>query len=335
MVSTGTTTVSATKHKNNFGYFEGTTGIEFLGTDIIGINFVDVFKEDALHFLDFVSDQPKVLIPISMSFYHFYHDFFGAFLTQYELMPDAKYIIDITVIKDISPLPSFLKLFFKFLNDNKVDYESVDFGKTNKININNFYYTNLQAESSELNDPALKIYNMSQNYVKDVNVLANRKIFLSRKNFQNRDLSPFINERLPFQNDNRIDDEKKAEEYFKTLGFEVVIPENFKNFEEQINYMYEAKTIISYTGSGLTNAFFMRPGSTVIELVTPLISFSSLGNGVTEALSNAQEEIHHFYHLLAQSMNHKYIGIRNKERSIDKIIETIESDKALKLFLES
>lgn len=335
MISTGTTTIFTTENKNNFIHFEGKTGIEFVRADITGINFVDIFKKDTVHFLDLMSDKPKVFIPMSTSFYHLYHDFFGAFLTQYELMPDAKYIIDITIIKDMSPLPSFIKLFFKFLNDKKVDYQPIDFNNVSKINVNNFYYTNLQAESSELNNPSPKIYKMSQNYVKNINAPAIHKVFLSRQNFQNRDLSPLIKGRLPFEHDNRIDDEQKAQEYFQSLGFEVVVPETFKDFEEQINYMYETKILLSSTGSGLTNSCFMRPGSTVVELVTPLISFSSIGNGVTQPLSIAQEEIHHFYHLMAQAMGHKYLGIRNQERNIDKIIETIENDKALKLFLES
>ena len=70
---------------------------------------------------------------------------------------------------------------------------------------------------------------MSQNYVKDKDLPATKKIFLSRKNFQTRDLSKIIKGRLPYENDNRIDDELKLQEYLKTLGFEIVIPEDFKN----------------------------------------------------------------------------------------------------------
>ena len=198
----------------------------------------------------------------------FYELFAGIFI-KYEQMPDAKYIIDITSIADVNPLPSYIKMFFNFLNDKKVDYQPIDFRKINKMNINDFYFKNHESESPEINNPSPKLYEMSQNYVKDKSIPATKKIFLSRKNFQSRDLSKLTKGRLPYENDNRLDDEPKLQEYLKTLGFEIVIPEEFKTFQDQINCMYQAKMIMSTTSSGFTNACFMRPGSTMVGTPCP------------------------------------------------------------------
>jgi phosphoribosylaminoimidazole (AIR) synthetase len=148
-------------------------------------------------------------------------------------------------------------------------------------------------------------------------------------------LSFFLKGRLPYENDNRIDDEKRLEDYFLSLGFEIVYPDEFKSFEEQMNFFYSAKTVASLTGSGLTNACFMQPGSTVIEICTPLISFTQIGNGVTDHGSVGQEEIHHFYNVISTMMDHNYIAIQNMSRSSEHVIQKIENNKSLKKFLES
>ena len=78
-------------------------------------DIVDKLNINDRHSIDLVSDKPKVFIRLALSFYHFYHDCFGEFLLHYEQMPDAQYIIDITAVSDMNPLPSHVKMFFIFL----------------------------------------------------------------------------------------------------------------------------------------------------------------------------------------------------------------------------
>lgn len=335
MISTTTTTINSTVFKNTFKHTKETKGLMFSSPWILAFDIVDKFHKSEPGLLDLVSDQPKVLIPMTTSFYHLYHDHIGEFLTQYELTPDAKFIIDITSIKDLDPLPEYIKMFFKFLNSKNIDYRPVDFSKTRIININNFYYKDPQSESFALNHPCEKLYKFAQEYVIDKNIPATKKVYLSRKNFKNRDLSILLNGELPYENDNRIDDEEKLEEYFRSIGFEIIVPEDFETFEDQINLFYEAKTIVSATSSGLINACFMRPGSIMVEISTPLISFNNIGNGFTSPKSTAQEEIHHFYHRVSMEMNHNYISIPNMTRESQAIIDKIESNNSLKNMLVS
>lgn len=333
MISTGTTTINCTDYDSTLMFQKEAVGIE--ANNFYNMEFKEKFP-GAIHGLfDFISPQKKVFIDLTTSLYHLYHDQIGEFLSQYEKTPDAKFLINITDIEHMNPLPGYIKFFFKFLNDNEVDYQPIDLKKNNKININNFYYRNGNSESLEMNDPSPKIYRMSQKYVKDKSIEADRKVFLSRKNFQGRDLSVLLGGRLPYQNDNRIDDELKLQEYFKGLGYEIIVPEDFKTFEDQINYFYGVKTIVSTTSSGFINACFMRPGSTMIELTTPLIAFTSYGDGVFSKKSSAVEEIHHFYHLMASSLGHKYLSISNRNRLSEEIINTIEKDVSLKNFISS
>ena len=117
MISTSTTTINVTEYKSTYSFMKEETGIHFLNSNIFNFEITDKFIKNTPHMIDYISNQPKVFVCLDLSFYHFYHDHFGEFLYQYEIMPDAKYIIDISLVAKEKSLPSFLKMFFKFLND--------------------------------------------------------------------------------------------------------------------------------------------------------------------------------------------------------------------------
>lgn len=331
--STSTTTINSTKYKNSYTLRKEKSGLVF-NSSLLVLDFIDpTFPKDEPMLVDLISDQPKVLVYTNLSYYHHYHDNFAEFLSQYEITPDAKFLVDITHIKNKNPLPEFLRILFKFMNDNKVDYRPIDVDKTNKFNINNLYYRNPDCESHAINNAPKRLYKFSQEYVKDKNAPATKKVFLSRKNYRGRDLEPIIKGRLPYQNDDRIDNEELLADYFESLGFEINVPDEFDNFEDQMNYFYQAKMIASTTSSGLTNACFMRPGSTVVEILTPLISFSNLGNGLSRPMSQGQEEIHHFYHAMSLQGDHFHVSIPNERRNAQEIIDKIEANPKLKSLL--
>lgn len=334
MQSTSTTTINTTSMKNTFKFQKEAVGIRFNEPHIYNFSVFNKFKKDEPGLIDLISDQPKIFIPITASFYHLYYDHFSELLTQYELTPDAKFIIDITSIKDTDPLPEYIKMVFKFLNQNNIDYRPIDLNANNIININNFYYKDLDAESYSINHPPKKLHEFAKRYAIDEKNKTKKKVYLSRKNFSNRDLSFLLKGRLPYENDNRIDDEKRLEEYFSSLGFEIVYPEEFQTFEEQMHFFYNVDVVASLTSSGLTNACFMKPGSTVVEICTPLISFTRVGNGVTDAGSVGQEELHHFYNVISTMMDHNHISIQNNNRSSEEVISKIEKNKNLKNMLK-
>ena len=137
--------------------------------------------------------------------------------------------------------------------------------------------------------------------------------------------------------DNRIDSHDNIENYFSSLGYEIMLPENLGSFEEQLNTFYEARTIVSTTSSGLTNGVFMQPGQTMVELVTPLLIHWAENGNLDEGDAiqwKILEEMHHFYSSLAFHKKHKFLMLGNKYRASGDIIQQIEQDQFLKRFLK-
>lgn len=333
MHSTTTTTINKMSMKNTFKFQKEIVGIRFNEEHIHNISIEKKFKKDEPGLIDLVSDQPKVFVPMSTSFYHLYYDCFSELLTQHELTPNAKFIIDITHIKENDKLPEYIKMIFKFLNQNNIDYRPIDLRVNKVVNINNLYYRDIDAESPAINHPYEKLHKFAKKYAIDKDAKPEKRVYISRKKNNNRDLSFFIKGRLPYESDSRIDDEEKLEKYFSSIGFEIVYSEDFKTFEEQMQFFYSVKTCVSLTGSGLTNTCFMQPGSTVVEISTPLISFNRIGNGITDFGSDGQEELHHFYSAISTMMNHNYVAISNTSRSSKELIKKIENNQKLKDFL--
>jgi capsular polysaccharide biosynthesis protein len=169
-------------------------------------------------------------------------------------------------------------------------------------------------------------------YVDDVEVAPSRKVFVSRKKVEDKELSLVIdkagNERLTKV---RMDDEKKLERLFSSLGFDIVYPEDFSDFKEQINFFYSVKTIASLTSSGLSNCAFMQPGGNVIEITTPL-TVAPIGND--GSVGTLGVEIHHFYKHLAYQKGHFYWSIPNPNLKINEMVKLIKSNDWLKRMLK-
>ena len=76
----------------------------------------------------------------------------------------------------------------------------------------------------------------------------------------------------------RMDNYKYLEDFFEKYNFEIIdnINEFYafsENFIDQINFFNEVKTLISVSGSGLTNSLFMQKNTNLIELITPFNIF--------------------------------------------------------------
>ena len=114
-----------------------------------------------------------------------------------------------------------------------------------------------------------------------------------------------------------LTDEKKK--FFIDNGVEVIYPEDIPDFADQINYFYETKTLISLTSSGIANSLFMKPGGTILEIVTPLLQ--AMGNPFDPNNPvDVREDIHHIYNAMAYNKNHYYLSIQNHDRQSQTII---------------
>jgi hypothetical protein len=279
--------------------------------------------------LFFISDREKVFITLMNGPYHFFIDSLGPLLQQLEKTPDALFIIDTGNMYD--PDKSYLDFFTNALRTKGVDFRLI---KANNLRVfaNNFY---TQAYMDNGYNAPNRLYNFYKDFITNPEVKPFRKVYVSRSAMPPRPIQDAV-PGASFDHDNRIDDEKKLESYLESLGFEIIVPEkDFKSFDEQLNYFYEVKTLISVTSGGITNSSFMQPGGTVVELVNSMIV--PMGGVLTPEkgqLWDVEEALHHYYSVLSWQKSHNYIGIDNSRRSADFIIDKINNSTLLQSILK-
>lgn len=294
--------------------------------------------ENLDRYLDLTSKYKKIFINMPNSIYHFFIDYAGKILKQASLEKNLELIVLNYTLKDsffgsriyLETIELFESLGIKV---KVVDTDLYDGIILDKVYVMPMYSVHQNYEKS--------LYESALTLVDNKNVVPFRKVFLSRKYMGDRQHS--VNSGLAVNHDNRIDDHSKIESYFKSLGYEIVVPEHFNSLKEQITFFYETKIIVSTTSSGLMNSAFMREGQTMVELQTPLIVHmppqDQMG-GMTNTQFDfstmvAVEQLHYFYIKMAFQKRHKYLAINNATRESSYIINTIENDKYLKALLMS
>ena len=116
------------------------------------------------------------------------------------------------------------------------------------------------------------------------------------------------------------------------FGFEIngSKPKFSENFIDQINFFNEVKTLISVSGSGLTNALFMQKNTNLIELITPFNIFycSKFINEKSKNLKICNEcisidfckeellikKLDTSFHEMCSGLDINYISMSNDER---------------------
>jgi hypothetical protein len=291
--------------------------------------------------LHVINNNTKLVKVINASFYHALADDLAEVIFALTFYPDAEVILEISNVVDIlnEPHMNFFEYFLDRLVEEKVKYQLIDSSKYDVMYINNFAIVDFPFHSGgrlDLLDSfmARKGSEVSEPF---------RKLFISRK-FQGYKPDMEDAKNFSYHNDTRIDDHDVLEKIFTDLGFEVVDTELLTDFNDQIKVFKEAKIVVSLTSSGITNAIFMNNGSTLVEIVTPLITQSPLTSssyfdeiGVDpkdyDMDLNLVQEVHMFYHNLAFFKEHLYVSIPNYTREAEKIKEFIESHPSLKALL--
>lgn len=281
-----------------------------------------------------ISDQKKIIIFLSGSFYHFWMNSLKDILVAYEYDPTIKFVLDVRHLNDIidNRVLTFAK---KALSNYGVDFEIFNAMKYRGMNINNFYIGAEHFRGRINFNPTDKLFELFSPYIKDKSVKPYRKVFFSRTALEPRDYSHAFPEWSQYpqhlRHDNRVDDPERLEQYFEDLGFEVVRPERtFATLEDQISYMYTIKTMVSLTSSGISNAIFMQPGQTVLEISSPLLL---VGNGNHLDGFDIVEELHHFFFMIGYYKRHTYLTLPLHSRSTTEAIEKLDSTKYLQKLL--
>lgn len=273
------------------------------------------FKEKTIY-RTFCASDPKILINYHRDIYHCIIDILGTVLYEYQKNKDTLFLFHIPVFDSNFFKESYNLFLFNTLNKLKIKYEVLNPPSNNIIHISNFntYYKYLPL----MYDTVVLIEKLAEEFYKKSK--PTKKVYVSRKKITRNKSQQYLfgdvdPSTLLFTDDNRLDDPEAMEKFFSQLGFEIIYPEDFGSYEEQIKYFTDVRMLAGVTTAGLLNAVYMPRGGTVIELSTPL-----LGNG--------RESIHNFYKEISFAKQHKYLSLTNFRNS-KIIIDFIKKDKSL------
>lgn len=319
------------KNPRKGGYYE-------LSDKNIVKGYLDAKGKTPIHLLN---NNKKLLKVVNASYYHALADDLAEVVFAMTLYPDYELVLDISNIVDglNEPSMNFFGYFLDRLVEEGVTYTLVDSSKYDLMYINNFSVAEFPFHSGARLDLLSNFMVKPEDRVEK----PFRKVFVSRKL---QGMKPDMEEAANFsyKNDTRIDNHEELEQIFIELGFEIVDAELLPDFKDQLQIFKEAKVLVSLTSSGITNSIFMNPGSTLVEIVTPLITQTPLANSVYfdsvgidptdyELDINVVQEVHMFYHNLAFFKNFLYVGIPNYTRENKKIREFIDAHPSLKALL--
>lgn len=285
--------------------------------------------------LDLTTGKPKLFIKVTASYYHFLIDHVGDILQAVEEFPDHELIVDMSgvvpMLNEDNPGLTFFYEFLLMLKFHGIDHKVVNLTDYDVVYIDDFYTVEYTLQSSIRAD---RVYEYFLPYVQDKDAKPFRHVYVSRRLQDSTRPHQTSVEKTGYQYDGlRIDDEYALEQLFLGLGFEIIFPENFKNFDEQVNFFHSVKTIASLTSSGLTNAVFMQPGGTVIEIASPIVARPTVSNG--SAVGTLQKSMHNFYKDLSFLKMHNYVSIQNPDCKFEDVRNAIESNSKLKQFIDA
>lgn len=212
--------------------------------------------------------------------------------------------------------PTYFTFFLKVLKDLEINYIFIrtrSIESSNKKIENNANYPSkdliIKIKNYALWNPQMlqeqQLKVLSQLFKKylptDKEIVPNKTIYLSRLSTKDNWISNF-----------RTDDEESLVDFFKNYGCEIVVAENFKTFEEQIEYFNSVKTFIGLTGTGFINMLMMQDNGNVIELYTPIGGnpFNPHTLTITHDVS-----LHSFYRDFSWVKNHTHVSIKNIYKS--------------------
>lgn len=326
---------------DKFEFYPNTVFLELPQFGMYHDNFFEYVREkisDDPNTLNIISDNKKVLVQLTTSYYHFIHDQLGSILYYNQEHPEYEIIVDIAhALPYMHPENTMYDTVFEMLDMSKIKYTKIDSSKINGINLNNFLFihTNLMSK-----DMPRRLHEFFARFVDDPTIVPFRNVYLSRTGVDfGRDYSDSFDQSRGYpkilQNDYRVDDNEKLDEFFESYGFDVVVPETgFKTFREQINYMYSVKTMVSISGSGLTNSIFMQPGQTVVEITSPMIT-TNPPRYTNTGLEEYNADIHHYFSPLSFKRKHVHISIANRTKKTSDVISTMLASPIVKYILES
>lgn len=273
--------------------------------------------------LDLTSNTNKVLLTTPPGMFHLMYDTLPAAI---EYLADYKVdvIIDIKMINNSDYervfFGSFISEIASVLNEayaNNVYIVDAEIDGPYKINN---YYLNDRHSMRPSYDNYVKLQSILSEMFELKNIEPTQKVYLSRSGTRPLSYSDLGIQTNFLPDDLRISDEQMLEDFFKSFGYEIVKPENFITIKDQARYFAGAKVLAGSTGTGMTNMFFMKPETKILEILSPIVLrwFGADGNQ-----NNLAEWLHTQYGTLAFYLDQIHTAIPNKTRKASDIINYI------------
>lgn len=324
------------------------------GFEVFPDTYIPELEDEASklkHAKYFTDSRKKFLIDNSAPFGHFITDWLYLLLTEIEklALPPEEILILIHQSPDTHALHiNHMSTITQYVYDRftkkgyNVDYVDSEY----------FYISNYHHFPSPFYVPEVMVPSVVGRFLEEgiTTTSYGRKIYISRSKTttSNGNYGVHVESRLDhslsfkdavnkvrqenmYKFSNRIDDEEKLEAYLKSLGFKILVPEDFDSYADQLNAISEARILCSITSSALFSLMVLRPGARVVEVCTPAPTIIN-----TEGAFLPESEIFtdHF-RSVALAKGHVYTAIPNRSREVDKVIQYIESTPELKLLLSS
>lgn len=335
------------EHKYDSGKFK-------YDTNSHGLIFYD--EKDSHSYQDYTNNKKlitnfsknkKIFITVSLQFYHTIIDCMGAIFFFNNEFKDVEFYLVFPNFykkenlynydknnelfqKNLSNNDKLFLDLIKQLNKNNIKYNVINLFN-NYILCNNVYIIDIIKNNNSLTFTP-HMLDLTSNVLKNNNIInslniKNKKIYLSRSNqeqifdYKNYERQSLYNFFMP-NSFSRIDDEKKLENFLvKNFNFEIIDEYFFHNgLEEQIEYINQAKLLMSLSSSGSINMLFLDKTATFIELYCPLTV-------------PPYETYHSHYLRMSNYLDLNYINIPHN-RNAQEIIDQINNDKYIYNFLK-
>jgi hypothetical protein len=262
--------------------------------------------------VDLVSNRVKLILKIYEGLFHAMFDTLGIALHEAKKNPEILIVLDSSDV-DVYSDTSIKDFVIGMLDDSNVPYVIANLKKEQLLSNN----TTILNDSGYGVSRFLSLAEAIRSDKKFSIEPPERMVYLSRSrtNTQAAWKRPDIKSNTvsgKLSGGMRMPNEEVLENYFRSLGYEIVYSEELKKDKSLIEYFSSVKILAGVSGSGLSNVIFMQPGSTLLEVTTPI---GSLGPDGHWSFS-----IHNFYKEIAfcNGMAHISLGsIANPEDVID------------------
>jgi hypothetical protein len=196
------------------------------------------------------------------AYYHLMVDAFSSIANHAKNNPGAIFLILSSVFKDSST--TIDRFFLGLKRMYGVSYLLMGAGEYAARNILVAKSANLASSSGIFSNDVYLAFSDSDS----LELVPYRKVYVSRKAIDDPSIKV-----IDYKTRNinyRISDESVLEKFFADLGYEIVYAETM-TIEEKVRLFAETKVLASVTSAGLANSMLMKPGTSMIELLVPII----------------------------------------------------------------